>query len=44
MELDPMTERRARQIGVESDQFAYSDRGEVDVAHVLETALNEVAW
>lgn len=44
MELDPMVERKARQIGVESDQFAYEDRGQVDPSHVVETLLNEVSW
>lgn len=44
VEVPTMAERKARRLGVQSDQFSYEDRGKVDVAHVLETALNEVAW
>lgn len=41
-EIDPLIARKARNVGVESDLFDYTDRQNVDVAEVIETALGEV--
>lgn len=42
-EINPMLARKARNVGVESDLFDYTDRQNVDIEAVLETALGEVS-